>query len=312
MRTYIFGPVPSRRLGISLGVDLTPTKTCSFDCLYCQLSKTRFHTCKRSRFCDPQEVLKELKEVLDEVARPDWITFSGTGEPTLHKDLGYLIKELKKFTPVPVCVITNSSLFQDEKVRQELMVADRILPTFSTVHEDTFQKIHRPIEGIHIQPILEGFKDFCDNFSGIIEPEVFVCPGINDTDEEVSALGDFLRSLPNLTSIYLNTAVRSPLENKILPADHLQLDDFRRRLDLSLPVITAFERNMVPARPAKWNRITAEADVLKLLLRHPCNKMQLVYVLGSPEKKVEKLLNDLEKQNKIRLQQNGEYRLVGN
>lgn len=291
---------------------MTPTKTCSFDCLYCQLSKTRFHTCKRARFCDPQEVLKELKEVLDEVARPDWITFSGTGEPTLHQDLGYIINELKKFTPVPVCVITNSSLLHDQKVRQELMAADRVLPTFSTVFEDTFQKIHRPIESIHIGPILEGFKMFCAEFTGIIEPEIFVCPEINDTDEEVTALGDFLRSLPNLTSIYLNTAVRSPLESKILPADHLQLDDYRRRLDLPIPVITAFERNMVPARPAKWNRITAEADILKLLLRHPCNKMQLVYVLGSPEKKVEHLLKDLERQNKIKLQQNGEYKLIEN
>ena len=96
MRTYIFGPVPSRRLGISLGVDLTPTKTCSFDCLYCQLSKTTFHTSERHEFCNPDVVLAELRETLNEIARPDWITISGTGEPTLHSGLGYILAEIKK------------------------------------------------------------------------------------------------------------------------------------------------------------------------------------------------------------------------
>ncbi|HAE39038.1 MAG TPA: radical SAM protein, partial [Candidatus Riflebacteria bacterium] len=239
MRTYIFGPVPSRRLGISLGVDLTPTKTCSFDCLYCQLSKTRFHTSLRSQFCDPADVLKELKAVLSEIARPDWITISGTGEPTLHSDLGLILAEIKKLESAPACVITNSSLMYLPEVRQELMLADRLLPTISTVNERSFKRIHRPTEDLRLEAILEGLQLFSRDYTGAIEVEIFVCPGINDTPEEISGLRDYLRSLANLESVYLNTAVRSALEGEIATADQGLLNSFRAALNLSVPVTTA-------------------------------------------------------------------------
>ncbi|MDN5279742.1 MAG: hypothetical protein PWR01_3707 [Clostridiales bacterium] len=310
MRTYIFGPVPSRRLGISLGVDLTPTKTCSFDCLYCQLDRTRFHTSERSRFCPPVDVLQELREVLNEVAAPDWITFSGTGEPTLHVDLGLILSELKKFSPSPVCVITNSSLLYREDVREELMNADRLLPTLTTVNEATFRKIHRPTSDIRLSMILDGLRKMAENFKGIIEIEIFVCPGINDSDEEILGLSEFIKSLKNISSIYLNTAVRVPVEDEVITADHVRLQEFRDKLDLKIPVITAFERKTIPARPSKWNRATAEADILKLLLRHPCNEEQLAQVLDSDKARVALLLVELSRQGKVKLQANGEWKLI--
>lgn len=311
MRTYIFGPVPSRRLGISLGVDLTPTKTCSYDCLYCQLAKTRFHTSERARFCQPEAVLAELREVLDEVAPPEWITFSGTGEPTLHSDLGLIISELKKFSPAPICVITNSSLLYREDVRAELMLADRVLPTLSSVDSKTFTKIHRPTHDLRLDEILSGLRKFSEQFSGIIDIEIFVCPGLNDSPEEISGLRDYINSLKNISSIYLNTAVRVPLEGEVITADHGKLEIFRELLDLKIPIVTAFERNTVPINKPKWNREAASVDILKLLLRHPCNENQLTQVLGTDLKKVILLLKELECQQKIKLQPNGEWKILG-
>ncbi len=310
MRTYVFGPVPSRRLGISLGVDLTPTKTCSFDCLYCQLSRTRFHTAKRDRFCPPEDVIKELHDVLEEIATPDWITFSGTGEPTLNIDLGFIISELKKFCPAPVCVITNSSLLHLPEVRNELMLADRILPTLTSVDPETFKRIHRPAEGIELEQILSGLKEFSAIFPGSIELEIFVIPGMNDSSEEIEGIRNFVLELAKVDSVYLNTAVRMPLENEVTTADHQKLESFREQLNLRIPITTAFERNIVPARPARWNRANAENEILKLLLRHPCNGEQLKQMLDIEPVRLLQLLGQLEHQNKIRLQKNGEWKLV--
>lgn len=310
MRTYVFGPVPSRRLGISLGVDLTPTKTCSYDCLYCQLAKTRFHTAKRDRFCPPEDVLSELREVLDEIALPDWITFSGTGEPTLNIDLGHIIRELKTFCQAPVCVITNSSLLYMPEVRNELMLADRILPTLTSVNPDTFSRIHRPVAELKLTEILEGLKEFAKVFSGTIEIEIFVVPGMNDSEEEISGLREFILSLARVDSIYLNTAVRMPLDHEVITADHEKLERFREQLAVKIPVTTAFERNLDPAKPAQWQRANAENEIIKLLLRHPCNEKQLEQMLSIEPERLTQLLQLLEGQQKIRQQKNGEWKLA--
>jgi len=310
MRTYIFGPVPSRRLGISLGVDLTPTKTCSFDCLYCQLSKTKFHTSARAQFCDPESVITELKAVLSEIARPDWITISGTGEPTLHSGLGFILAEIKKLDNAPSCVITNSSLMHLPEVRQELMLVDRLLPTITTVNQRSFERIHRPTADLRLEAILEGLQLFSRDYKGAIEVEIFVCPGINDSAEEIAGLRDYLRTLPNLESVYLNTAVRIPVESEIGTADQGLLNSFRTALNLSVPVTTAFEHSFVPPRSSNWNRPALSSDILKLLLRHPCSEKQLEQVLSSAPDKITALLMELASQGKVRQTSNGDWTLT--
>lgn len=310
MRTYIFGPVPSRRLGISLGIDLTPTKTCSFDCLYCQLSKTKFHTSTRAQFCDHEEVLKELKAVLSEIAQPDWITLSGTGEPTLHSGLGFILAEIKKLNNAPSCVITNSSLMYMPEVRQELMLADRLLPTITTVNQSSFEKIHRPTADLRLAAILEGLRLFSLDYTGAIEVEVFVCPGINDSPEEIAGLRDYLRSLNKLEAVYLNTAVRAPLESNVNTADQSVLNNFRTALNLSVPVTTAFEHSFIPPRSSSWNRPALSSDIVKLLLRHPCSAQQLEQVLSSAPDKIVALLDELSAQGKIKQNRNSDWTLV--
>ena len=310
MRTYVFGPVPSRRLGISLGVDLTPTKTCSFDCLYCQLSKTSFHTSERREFCNPDDVLLELKETLAEIAQPDWITISGTGEPTLHSGLGYILAEIKKLGSAPSCVITNSSLMYLPEVRTELMLADRLLPTLTTVSEATFRRIHRPTVDLQLGDILDGLRRFTNEFTGAVEIEVFVCPDINDSEAEIEGLGNYLNSLDGLESVYLNTAVRVPIASEIRTADQSRLNRFRDHLKLKVPVSTAFEHSLIPPKISSWNRPAVSSDILKLLLRHPCSEKQLEKVLGSTPEKIVKLLNDLDNQGLIKKENNGCWSLA--
>jgi wyosine [tRNA(Phe)-imidazoG37] synthetase (radical SAM superfamily) len=274
------------------------------------LSKTNFHTSTRSEFCDPDAVLLELKETLAEIAQPDWITISGTGEPTLHSGLGYILAEIKKLGNAPACVITNSSLMYLPEVRNELMLADRLLPTLTTVNELTFNKIHRPTTDLKLDDILDGLRRFVNEFTGAVEIEIFVCPGINDSDAEIDGLGNYLNSLDGLESVYLNTAVRVPIDSEIRTADQNRLNRFRERLKLKVPISTAFEHSLVPPKISSWNRPAVSSDILKLLLRHPCSEEQLEKVLGSSNEKILKLLAELDRQRLIKKETNGCWSLA--
>ncbi|MFZ2959170.1 MAG: radical SAM protein [Candidatus Ozemobacteraceae bacterium] len=281
-RVHVFGPVPSRRLGRSLGIDLTPAKTCSLDCRYCQLSATREPTIERREFFSPEVVLLELKAVLAEIEPPDWITFSGSGEPTLYLGLGNLLREIRVFARCPTCVITNGTLLGQPVVRDDLLLADRVMPTLTTVDKETFNQIHRPAKGIELPAILEGLRAFSASFFGYLEIETFVLPGINDAAAHVEALGAFLRSLPRLSAVYLNTAVRAPIDATVRVASEQELVRFKALLGLSgIAVTTALDHPPAPI-PVALKRTVNEEEILGLLLRHPCTIEQLSDVLGAP------------------------------
>jgi len=248
--------------------------------------------------------------VLSEIARPDWITISGTGEPTLHSGLGLILAEIKKLESAPSCVITNTSLMHLPEVRQELMLADRLLPTVSTVNQRSFQRIHRPTSNLRLERILEGLQLFARDYTGSIEVEIFVCPGINDSAEEIAGLRDYLRNLANLESVYLNTAVRVPLEGEIKTADQGLLNNFRTALNLAIPVTTAFEHNFIPPRSSDWNRPAASSDIIKLLLRHPCSEKQLEQVLSSAPDTILAMLCELVTEGKVKQTSNGDWTLI--
>lgn len=296
MRNHIFGPVPSRRLGFSLGIDLTPDNACSFNCLYCQLTVTQTVTCKRQSFCSKDAVFKELEQVLKEINTPDWLTLSGSGEPTLSSDLGSFLEQVKNCIEVPCCVITNSSLIWRQDVQQELLFADSVLPTITTTDQKTFETLHQPTREICVTKILEGLYSFSKIYKGLFEPELFICPGFNDSEEEIRAISDFLKSLPTLSSVYINTAVRIPVSKKIITASQKKLDSIRNMLDLPVPVTTAFERN-TPIRVIR-KRPADESDLLRLLLRHPCTYSQLMQTLDMGHQNLDKLLNRLKSQIK--------------
>ncbi|MCU0844311.1 MAG: radical SAM protein [Spirochaetes bacterium] len=188
---HLFGPVNSRRLGISLGIDLVPFKTCSLNCVYCECGKTSKLTTSPAEFASTDEVIAELRMYLDSLPRLDAITFSGSGEPTLHSGIGRIIDVIKdEFPGYTVVVLTNGTLLWREAVRRSLLRADIIVPSLDAVSEDAFKKIARPAPGVTAKRLMDGLVGLRDEFAGKLLLEIFIVPGVNDTDAELRLLAE--------------------------------------------------------------------------------------------------------------------------
>ena len=229
MYKYLFGPVPSRRLGISLGLDLVAPKTCNMNCVFCECGVTRELVTERKSYINIEEAKKEILDILKTV-KPDCITFSGDGEPTLSSDLGEMINWIKDNTDVNVVVITNSGLLHDKKVRDEINRADIVIPTLNSVNEITMKKINRPKATIKMNEIKEGIKALGNEFKGKIYLETFIIEGINDSLEELDGLYDFLKDV-NYTKLQLNRLDRPGTEKWVQPASFERLDFIKKYLE---------------------------------------------------------------------------------
>ena len=207
---HVFGPVPSRRLGRSLGVDLVPLKTCSYDCIYCQLGRTTCHTVERKEWVPLDAVLDELKLKL--ASRPDYITLSGSGEPTLYSRLGELIDHIQAMTEVPVAVLTNGSLLWQKPVRDELALADLVMPSLDAPDRVRFEFINRPHPEITFERLLEGLEALRREFSGKYWLELMLLAGYTALPESVRELAKLARRIQP-DKVQLNTAVRPPAEH---------------------------------------------------------------------------------------------------
>jgi len=220
---YLFGPVLSRRLGLSMGVDLLRYKTCNLDCVYCELGRTACLTSCRSRFVPRQKVLKEIQLRRSEPF--DHLTFAGSGEPTLSLDLGEVITEAKKMVDSPIAVITNSTLLTSPALRKEVASADVVLPSLDAASQEAFSAINRPAAGLSAEKMIQGLRDFRKEFSGEIWLEVMLVHGINDHEAESIA-----RAAESIEPdrIQLNTVVRPPAE----PVQALSEEEMQRMLEI--------------------------------------------------------------------------------
>lgn len=216
MFKHVFGPVPSRRLGVSLGVDLVTPKSCNMNCIFCECGATKQLTLKRERFKNPEEIKEEIAEVLKKI-KPDYITFSGSGEPTLSKDIGDIIDWIKEHTDVKVCVITNSLLLDDSKVVEELKKADLIIPTLNSVDNMIFKKINRPSVDSDVSQLMGGLRNLSEKYSGDIFIETFIIEGLNDSIEHTEKMAKFLKNL-KFTKLQLNSLDRPGTESWVKPA----------------------------------------------------------------------------------------------
>jgi wyosine [tRNA(Phe)-imidazoG37] synthetase (radical SAM superfamily) len=220
---YLFGPVLSRRLGLSMGVDLLKYKTCNLDCVYCELGRTACTTSGRDRFVPWQKVLKEIEQ--RRVESFDHLTFAGSGEPTLSLDLGKIVAQAKEIVDSPVAVITNSTLLSSPAVRKEVAAADVVLPSLDAASQTAFLAINRPASGLLAAEMIQGLKDFRKDFSGEIWLEVMLVKGINDQEAELIAQA---AASTEPDRIQLNTVVRPPAE----PVSALSEEEMQRMLEI--------------------------------------------------------------------------------
>ena len=218
MYKHVFGPVPSRRLGISLGVDLVVSKSCNLNCIFCECGATKKIQLERQKFKNMNEILEEISAVLKDI-KPDYITFSGSGEPTLSLDLGNISRTIKEDLKYQgkICLITNSLLLADENLMKELEYIDLIVPTLNTLTQDIFEKIVRPDYRTSVEEIRKGFINLNkSNYKGKIWIEIFILENINDNDKNFVDIANFLKS-ENIRydKIQLNTIDRVGAERDL-------------------------------------------------------------------------------------------------
>lgn len=231
-----FGPVPSRRLGNSLGVNNIPPKVCSYSCVYCQLGITFMESVERRRFHEPEAILKSVTSRLDEVessgGHVDYITFVPDGEPTLDRNLGMEI-ELARDTGVRTAVITNASLLWMEDVRADLMPADWVSLKVDTVNPDTWRQLNRPNRGLSLSGILEGIRLFSDDYRGTLATETMLVPGLNDRRDEALNTAEFLSGIdPDIS--YISIPTRPPAEKWVKPPEEEKVNSVYQIFDQAL------------------------------------------------------------------------------
>jgi wyosine [tRNA(Phe)-imidazoG37] synthetase (radical SAM superfamily) len=273
-KKYLYGPVPSRRLGLSLGVDIVPLKVCTLDCVYCQLGETTEKTLQRSDFVPVEAVLAELKDKLAEGVEADFITISGSGEPTLNSRLGELIEGIKKITSIPVAILTNGTLLYRQDVRADCARADIVLPSLDAGDEQTFQRINRPHSGLSIENLISGLCAFRNEFAGRIWLEVFLIEGFNTDIEQIAKIKDAINRI-RPDKIQLNTAVRPTAEPGIKSLNAEKLQAIAEELGEKCEVIADFS----PARKGGNIKCKAE-DLLSMLKRRPCSLSDICSTLG--------------------------------
>lgn len=230
---YVYGPIKSRRLGLSLGVSLTPYKICSFDCIYCQLGKTTQKTGQRKDYVSAEEIIAEIKSWLADnsakLGELKFITFSGAGEPTLNINIGRLIAGIKEVTAIPIAILTNSSHLSDPQVRKAIAGANLIVPSLDAVTQEVFERIDRPEKGIKVSDVIDGLIALRKEFRGQIWLEIMLIKGVNDSPEHIRKLKEVIERV-NPDRVQLNSPVRKTLQQDVCGVEEAALKEIRKIL----------------------------------------------------------------------------------
>lgn len=285
---HLFGPVPSRRLGISLGVDLVPQKTCTYNCIYCECGRTTDLTCERREYVPTGQVIAELDDFLGKGPELDYITFAGSGEPTLHSGIGEIIAFIKdRYPRYRVAVLTGNALLADPEVRAALMRADLVVPSLDAVSKEVFVRINRPCRGLTAEGVLAGIMAFAREFTSEIWLEIFIVPGINDTEEEVRLLKDAVAAI-NPGRIQVNTLDRPGTDIRVRAASRGALERIAAALGGEVIGAACTDRALPPE-----SEDIAET-ILATIRRRPCTPADLAALLGIRQAEVAKYLRVLE------------------
>jgi wyosine [tRNA(Phe)-imidazoG37] synthetase (radical SAM superfamily) len=299
---YIYGPVPSRRLGRSLGVDLLPFKVCSYDCIYCQLGRTKQKTVLRKEYVPTSEVIEEIRRKIHENCEMDFISFAGSGEPTLHSGLKEIILSIKEMTKIPVAVLTNGSLLYLEEVSDALMNADVVIPSLDAGTRTGFLKVNRPCPSIDFEKMCEGIVEFSKNFTGKVWLEVMVVKGYNDRDEEIAKIASFVNRM-KVDKIQLNTVVRPPAERFAEPASEDELLRLKKYFQGEVEVIGTVKKAL--EAPSNVQQKDLEDRILALIRRRPVTLEDIGIGLSLRNAEVAKAVTNLLGKKMIRVQLKG-------
>ena len=289
---YIFGPVPSRRLGNSLGISPIPRKTCNYSCIYCQLGRTDKMTGDRKEFFKLEDIMEEFKIYLKDSDKFDIITIVGEGEPTLYSRLGNLIKEIKKFTDKPIAVITNGALLHDSKVREELYEADIVLPSLDGYDQETAKKIDRPLAYIQFEDELNGLIKFSHEYKGQLWLEIMLIDGINCNKKSIASFKELLKII-KYDRLYLNTPVRPPAENYVKTVS-------KEDMEYAVNELGGISIDMLSSGSFFSEIADNYEAILSIIRRHPMNQFEVESFMNSRnEENIKNIFIKLENDSKI-------------
>ncbi len=296
----VFGPVPSRRLGLSLGVDLVLPKTCTLDCVYCELGPTTRRTTERGRFRDPAEVLAQVERRLAELDYPpDFITLAGSGEPTLHQDLGQVLGGLRRLSPARLAVLTNGTLCPDPAVRRDLCLADMVMPSLDAAGQEAFARVNRPAPGLKVKDIIEGLAALCREHPGQVVLETLLVAGLNDDEAELERLMAAAAAIAPV-KVQLNTVVRPPAVAGTGAVEHDRLLELAARWPVPCEVIAP------PRGRARGDRGRAGRQVVEMTRRRPCTAEDVAAMAGLDLPRARSLIRELVQAGRLREERYGQ------
>ncbi|MBU2537243.1 MAG: radical SAM protein [Proteobacteria bacterium] len=293
---YVFGPVNSRRLGISLGIDLVPPKICNFNCIYCEIGATTTHTCARKEYIPLSELLAEIDTVLADrelLNHLDVFTITASGEPTLHSGIGKIIRYIKEKSDKPVVVLTNGSLLYLPEVRQDLLAADIVIPSLDAAREESYRRINRPAACSPLAELIEGLITFRKEFSGKFWLEILLASKINDSPEDIAALVAAVKEI-NPDKVQLNTVARPPLESFAKPLTRTELEGVARQLPGEVEILVDFS-----TRDREKFRNLSEDEIIEMLKRRPCTSNDVSEALNLDPDTTQIILHQLAASGRI-------------
>jgi wyosine [tRNA(Phe)-imidazoG37] synthetase (radical SAM superfamily) len=296
---YLFGPVPSRRFGRSLGVDLTPFKTCSFDCIFCQLGRTTEKTVRRAEYVRVDPVVSELGAWINGGGTADYISLAGSGEPTLNSGFGEVLEFIREFSRIPSALLSNGSLFWQPQVRQAAKRADVVKLSLSAWDEASFVRINRPHPELTFACIMDGYRSFREEYTGKLWLEVFLVEGLNSAPQDVEAIASLAKSIAP-DEIHINTAVRPPAEEDVSVVPRERMESLAALFHPRATVISDVSMDLSAACAAN------EATMLTMLKRRPCTAAQIGTSFGMHLNEVSKYLGQLIKTGEIAEERRGD------
>ncbi|MBN1664295.1 MAG: radical SAM protein [Deltaproteobacteria bacterium] len=293
--SIIFGPVPSRRLGMSLGIDVVPMKVCSYDCIYCELGKTTNRTLERKDYVPEPAIILAMERYFTEKhnGRLDYVTFSGSGEPTLNAKIGALIRKAKEITDTPVAVLTNGSLLYDPQVRLDLMQADLVIPSLDAAKQNAFIKVNQPAASLNVSDIIRGIHRFCQEFKGEIWLEILLVRGVNDHPDHIRSLSEAAR-LIDPAKIQLTTVVRPPGKGHALPVGPEKLHEISLQFEGNVEVVADLTKQDNPAYKKEKGD-----EVISMLKIRPMTLEDISSATGMHRNEALKYLDQLRREHTV-------------